>query len=310
MVDPRSVSTVLVTGGSGFIGRGLIKELLARGDKVTVLTRDARRAQAAMPQVRALPWNPLEEGPWVEELETVDAVIHLAGEPIAKRWTDQVKREIDQSRAESTRMIVEAIGKCSRKPSVFLCASAVGYYGPQPGNVAFDEDAPPGDGFLANVVVRWEQAAREVEEKHGVRSVQLRIGIVVGEGGGALEKMVMQFKLFAGGPIGAGNQVISWIHMDDVVGLTMLAMDNETVRGPFNVVSPNPTTGEELARAMGEVLGRPSWIRVPEAMLRLGLGDAAEILTTGQRVVPRRALDLGYVFKHPQLETALESALL
>lgn len=304
------MKTVLITGGSGFIGRGLIKELLARGDKVTVLTRDVRKTQAVLPQVRALSWSPEEEGPWAEELETVDAVIHLAGEPIAKRWTPEAKREIDRSRAASTRVLVDAIGKATRKPSVFLCASAVGYYGPQPGDRAFDEDAPAGEGFLAEVVVRWEEAAREVEDKHGVRSVQLRIGIVVGEGGGAIDKMVMQFKLFVGGPIGAGDQVISWIHMDDVVGITLLALDNESVRGPVNVVSPNPTTGEELAKALGEVLGRPSWLRVPEAMVRIGLGDAAEILTTGQRVVPRRALDLGYVFKHPHLIAALESALL
>lgn len=304
------VKRILVTGGSGFIGRALVNELIARGDRVTVLTRDVRRTQAALPGgARVVAWSAYEPGPWFEEMETTDVVIHLAGESIAKRWSDDVRREIVRSRVDTTRLMGEAIGKAKNKPSAFLCASAVGYYGPQPGDMVFDEGAAPGQGFLADVVVQWEAAARAVEEQHGVRSVQLRIGVVLGEGGGPLEQMLTPFKLFLGGPIGDGKQVISWIHRDDVVGLTLLAMENEAVRGPFNVTSPYAATSEELARAIGTVLNRPSWLRVPDAFVKLGLGDAAEIVTTGQRVYPKRAMELGYEFRRAHLVPALQAIL-
>ncbi|WP_437631099.1 TIGR01777 family oxidoreductase [Sorangium sp. So ce854] len=301
------MKTVLVTGGSGFIGRGLVRDLLARGDRVTVLTRDVGRTQAALPGARVVSWSSDRAGPWFEEVDGVDGVIHLAGEAITKRWTEEARREIVRSRVDTTRLMSEAIGKAKRKPGVFLCASAVGYYGPQPGDRVLDEDAAPGEGFLADVVVRWEEAARAVEEQHGVRSVQLRIGVVIGEGGGALDKMIAPFRFFLGGPIGDGKQVISWIHRDDVVGLTLLALDNEAVRGPFNVTAPHAASGEEVAQAIGAVLRRPSWLRVPEAVVKLGMGDAAEIVTTGQRVYPRRAEALGYQFRHARLVPALES---
>lgn len=304
------VKRILVTGGSGFIGRALVNELIARGDRVTVLTRDVRRTQAALPSgARVVAWSAYEPGPWFEEMETTDVVIHLAGESIAKRWSDDVRREIVRSRVDTTRLMGEAIGKAKNKPSAFLCASAVGYYGPQPGDKVFDEDAAPGQGFLADVVVQWEAAARAIEEQHGVRSVQLRIGVVLGEGGGPLDPMLAPFKVFLGGPIGDGKQVISWIHRDDVVGLTLLAMENEAVRGPLNVTSPFAATSEELARAIGTVLNRPSWFRVPGVFVKLGLGDAAEIITTGQRVYPKRAMELGYEFRRAQLIPALQSIL-
>lgn len=284
-----------------------MKELLARGDRVTVLTRDVGRTQAALPGARVVSWSPYSPGPWFEEVDGVDGVIHLAGEPITKRWTEGARREIVNSRIDTTRLMGEAIGKAKRKPIAFVCASAVGYYGPQPGEKVLDEGAPPGEGFLADVVVRWEEAARAVEEQHGVRSVQLRIGVVIGEGGGALDKMIAPFRFFMGGPIGDGKQVISWIHCDDVVGMTLLALDSDAVRGPFNVTAPHAATGEEVARAIGAVLRRPSWLRVPEAVVKLGMGDAAEIVTTGQRVYPRRAEELGYPFRHARLVPALES---
>jgi uncharacterized protein len=304
------VKTVLITGGSGFIGRELVKALLSRGDQVLVLTRNVGRTQPMLPPgARAVAWTPYSAGPWVSEIERADAIVHLAGEAIANRWSDAVRREIIDSRVESTRLFEQAIAGAQRKPAVFVCASAIGYYGPQPGDKVFDEGAPPGHGFLADVVVQWEAAARAVEEKHGVRSVQLRIGIVLGEGGGPLEKMLPPFKLFVGGPIGSGQQVISWIHSDDVVGLTLLAIDSEAARGPINVTSPNAVTSEEFARALGVVLKRPSWFRVPEALVKLGMGDAAEIVTTGQRVHPRQALSLGYAFRKPELIPALRAIL-
>ncbi|WP_437586776.1 TIGR01777 family oxidoreductase [Sorangium sp. So ce1000] len=301
------MKTVLVTGGSGFIGRGLVKDLLARGDRVTVLTRDVGRTQAALPGARVVSWSSDAPGSWFDEVDGVDAVVHLAGETIVKRWTEEARREILRSRVDTTRLMGEAIGKAKRKPSAFLCASAVGYYGPQPGDKVLDEGAAPGEGFLADVVVRWEEAARAVEEQHGVRSVQLRIGVVIGEGGGALDKMIAPFRFFLGGPVGDGKQVISWIHRDDVVGMTLLALDNDAVRGPFNMTAPHAQTGDEVAQAIGAVLHRPSWLRVPEAVVKLGMGDAAEIITTGQRVYPRRAEELGYQFRYAHIMPALES---
>lgn len=301
------MKTVLVTGGSGFIGRSIVNALVARGDRVIVLTRDVQRTQAALPRVRAAAWDPERPGPWFKEVDGVDGIIHLAGEAITQRWTEPARRQIVNSRVETTRLLGEAIGQAQRKPSVFVCASAVGYYGPQPGDKRLDESAAPGKGFLADVVIRWEEAARAVEEQHGTRSVQLRIGVTIGEGGGALAKMITPFKFFLGGPVGDGTQVISWVHVDDVAGLTLLALDNETVRGPLNVTAPNAATGDEVARAIGTVLRRPSWLRVPEAVIRLGMGDAAEIITTGQRVVPRRAEELGYTFRYPDLVPALQA---
>jgi uncharacterized protein len=303
------VKRVLITGGSGFIGRTLAGELLARGDHVTVLTRDVKKTRGHMPRgVRVTAWSPDKLGPWVDELSVIDVVVHLAGESVAQRWSDAVKRRIEQSRIASTKVLVEAIGKSPKKPSVLVCASAVGYYGTHPGDVVFDESGAAGQGFLADVVKRWEEAAREVEA-HGVRSVQVRIGVVLGDGGGALEKMVTPFKLYAGGPVADGKQVVSWVHRDDVVGILLLAIDNEQVKGPINAVSPNAVTSNELAEGIGIVMNKPSWLRVPKAAIELAMGEAAEILTKGQRVYPKRAVELGYEFRYARLIPALESIL-
>jgi uncharacterized protein (TIGR01777 family) len=307
--NQATMKRVLITGGSGFVGRKLAQELLARGDQVTVLTRDAKRATSELPRaVRCAAWNPEKPGAWYEELAIVDAVVHLAGENVAKRWTDAVKKRIEASRIDSTRLLVEAIGKAKHKPEVFVSASATGYYGPEAPEKALDESAPPGNDYLASVCKRWEEAAHEVE-KFGVRAVQLRIGVVLGEGGGALEKMLLPFKLFAGGPVGDGKQIISWVHRDDVVGMLLMAIDNPEIKGPINAVSPNPVTSKELATAIGNVINRPSWIPAPAFALQLAMGEAATILLTGQRVVPQRAIELGYEFRRARLVPALESIL-
>jgi uncharacterized protein (TIGR01777 family) len=238
----------------------------------------------------------------------VDAVVHLAGEQVAQRWSPAVKDRITKSRVDSTKLLVEAIGKAAHKPSTLVCASAIGYYGARGPDEELDEDAEPGSGFLADVVKRWEEAARAVEE-HGVRAVELRIGVVLGEGGGALEKMILPFKLFAGGRIGTGKQVISWVHREDVVGMILLALGDDRVKGPMNAVSPHAATGEELANALGAVLNRPAWLPTPAFALQIALGEAAEVLTTGQRVFPKKAVELGYEFYHARLLPALESIL-
>ena len=300
---------VLITGGTGFIGRRLVEQLIDRGDRVTVLTRDAARAARHFPErVRCAAWTPGKAGPWVEELEVVDAIVHLAGESVATRWSGAVKDRIAKSRVDSTKVLVEAIGNAKHKPAVFVCASAIGYYGPRRPDEELDEGAEAGQGFLAGVVERWEEAARAVEE-HGVRAVELRIGVVLGERGGALEKMLVPFKLFGGGPVGSGKQMVSWVHRDDVVGLLLLAIDDERAKGPINAVSPFPATSKELADAIGSVINRPSWIKTPAFALKLAMGEAADVLTTGQRVYPRKAVELGYEFSHARLVPALESIL-
>lgn len=300
---------VLVTGGSGFIGRRLANVLAARGDQVTVLSRDAARARQTLPStVRVAGWAPQGDGPWLEELGVVDAVVHLAGELVVQRWNDEKKRRIETSRVASTERLVEAIGKSPKRPTVLVSASAIGYYGNRAASEKLDEDAEPGTDFLAGVVQRWEAAARAVEQ-HGVRSVQLRIGIVLGEDGGALAPMVRAFRLYTGGPLGDGTQIVSWIHRDDLVDLFLLAIDDPSRSGPMNAVAPNPVTNAELARALGAVLSRPAWFRTPAAALRLAFGEAADVVLGGQWVVPKRAVEAGYAFRYPRLVPALESIL-
>lgn len=309
MVTRYMGNTVLVTGGTGFIGRKLIEALLQRGDSVLLLTRSPERAQKSLPKgARAAFWDPLKEGSWLEEVGHAQAVVHLAGEPVVTRWTDEARKAIFASRVDSTRLLVRAMREAKEKPSVFLCASAIGFYGPRPSDELLDESAKRGEGFLADVVEAWEKEARRAEEL-GIRTVRLRIGIVLGEGGGPLEKMILPFKMFAGGPIGDGNQAMSWVHADDVVGLLLFALDKPEAQGAINAVSPNPVSGKEMADAIGRVMRRPSWFRTPEAMVKLAMGEAAEVVTTGQRVIPAEAQKLGYAFRYPKLEAALRSIL-
>ncbi len=301
--------TVLLTGGTGFIGKKLTERLLARGDRVTILTRDPARTGGRLPRgASAVAWNPEGEGPWFDEVARASHVVHLAGETVAQRWTPEARRRIEDSRVVSTRLVVEAIRRAKDKPSAFVSASAIGIYGPRPPGETLDESSRHGEGFLAQVCERWEAEARPAEEL-GVRTTLLRIGIVLGEGGGPLEKMIIPFKLFAGGPIGSGEQVVSWVHSDDVVGLILFALDEERARGPINAVAPTPVNSRDLASAIGRAMHRPSWFRTPEAVVKAAMGEAAMVVTTGQRVVPTRALELGYKFSHPDLDPALASIL-
>lgn len=309
MVKSNVVKSVLLTGGTGFIGRSLTRALLARGDRVTVLSRDPSRTKDRLPKgADAVAYDPEHEGPWLDEFKRASAVIHLAGENVAQRWTDDARRRIISSRVDSTRLVVEGMRRAETKPDVFICASAIGFYGSRPGTERLTENAARGNGFLADVVNAWEAAARPAESL-GVRTIMLRIGIVLGEGGGPLEKMILPFKMFAGGHIGEGTHVISWIHADDVVGLILFCLDKPEAQGPVNVVAPNAVTSAELAKAIGRAMHRPSWFNVPAPLIRLGMGEASEFLTTGQRVVPQRATELGYEFRWPNLDPALASIL-
>lgn len=309
MAESESVKSVLLTGGTGFIGRLLAKALIERGDRVTVLSRDPSRTSGRLPKgATAVAYDPEQEGSWLDELGRASAVVHLAGETVAQRWSDSAKRRIMSSRVDSTRLVVEGIRRAATKPDVLVCASAIGIYGARPATERLTESSARGEGFLADVVDAWETAAKDVETL-GVRRVSLRIGIVLGEGGGPLEKLILPFKMFAGGPIGSGAHVISWVHADDVVGLILFCLDNPEARGPINAVSPNAVTNAALAKAIGRAMRRPSWLPVPAAFIKLGMGEASEIVTTGQHVVPHRAQELGYEFRWPNLDTALASIL-
>ena len=296
---------VVVTGATGFVGRRVVDALVARGDSVTALTRGSSRA--AGQGLRFEHWDPMGDSP-IPVLGEADAVIHLAGErAVGTRWTAAVKREILQSRVRSTERLVAAMGRESRRPRVFVCASAVGYYGDRKDELV-DESSAPGDDFLAHVTVEWERAALRAESL-GIRVVRARLGIVMGRGGGALAEMVKPFKMFVGGPIGSGKQFVSWVHLEDVVSVLLRAVDDERLSGAVNVVAPHPVTNRELSSQIGKVLGRPSAFSVPAAALRLRFGEGAQPLVTGQRVKPGALEQIGYVFRHPDIAGALSEAL-
>lgn len=309
-VEASSVKRVVVTGGTGFVGGAVVRALLRRGDQVTVFSRRAGAVEEAFEgRARGVAWRPEQEDAPEGPLAEADAVVHLAGEPaIGMRWTDEVKRRIEGSRVEGTRRLVATLRRLPGSGRVLVSASGVGYYGNREGDETCSEAAPPGGDFLARVCVGWEAAAREAEAA-GVRVVLLRIGVVLAAEGGALEKLVLPFRMGVGGPIGTGRQWVSFVHLDDVVGAVELAVDAPDLRGPVNVVAPNPVQQEELARAIGRRLRRPSWLRVPGLALRARFGEGAEPLLGGQRAVPEALLRAGFAFRHPELDDALAACL-
>ena len=304
---------IFVTGGTGLVGRRLIPRLAGRGDGVVVLSRSDKAADGLPAGVEIVRGDLARPGPWLDLLAGCDAVIHLAGEPIAgRRWSDAVKKTLYDSRIDSTRLIAERLAQsptgADGVPRVWVCASAVGYYGFSTGRDEFAEESPPGDDFLARICVAWEAACRPAADA-GVRVANVRVGVVLDPAGGALAKMVTPFKLYVGGPLGSGEQWLSWIHADDLVGILLLALDDAAARGPINGTAPEPQTNWGFAQALGRVLRRPSWLRTPAWVLRVVVGGAAQIVVTGQRVVPKRALELGYAFRFPDLEPALRDLL-
>jgi uncharacterized protein (TIGR01777 family) len=298
---------ILITGASGLIGSTLADRLLARGDEVVGLSRSPEKARENNPTVRWFAWEPTLERPPEEAFEEVDGVVHLLGEPINQRWNPEVKQRILESRRSGTHNLVQAIGGLERKPGVLVSQSAIGYYGDR-GDSIVDESAGPGTGFAAEVVVEWEQAAHEAD---GVlRLVVVRTGLVLDPRDGLLKQLLLPFKLGVGGPVAGGEQYMSWIHVDDEVGLLLWALGDEGVSGTINATAPNPATNKELSKALGRVLRRPSVTPVPGFALSLILGsELAETVKGGQRVLPRRALDQGYSFEHPELEPALRDLL-
>jgi uncharacterized protein len=300
---------VVVAGGTGFIGRALCRSLSQKGHRVTILTTNGRAgSQVFGTSVTTVHWNGRDGGAWEMSLEGADAVVNLAGAPIADgRWTKARKRLLTESRVQLTRCLVEAISQRSAKPRVLISASGIGYYGPND-NAVLTETAPPGEGFLAELCIEWERAAGRASD-FGTRVVLLRTGMVLERDGGALPKMLLPFRLFVGGPIMPGTQWVSWIHRDDQVGLIEWALVTPTVSGPVNAVAPEPERMQTFCSTLGRVLHRPSWIPVPEAALSLGLGELGTVMTTGQRVSPQKPLVNGYVFRYPALEPALRAIL-
>jgi uncharacterized protein (TIGR01777 family) len=302
-----SAMRVTVTGATGLIGSSLVAALRERGAQVTVLTRDPDRARARLGDVDAVGWDTLAGPAPVAALQERDAVVHLAGEPVAQRWSAKVKRAISESRVLGTRNLVEGLALAGSRPPLLLSSSATGYYGAH-GEEPLDEDAPPGRDFLAQVCVEWEAAAAAASEL-GMRAVQLRTGVVLDRSGGALAKMLPAFRLGVGGPVAGGYQYMSWIHAQDVVGMMLAALADERWSGPVNATAPEPVPNRVFSKALGRVLGRPSLLPVPGFALQALYGEMAEIVTTGARVMPAKALVLGYEFAHPQLEPALRQAL-
>jgi uncharacterized protein (TIGR01777 family) len=298
---------VTVTGATGRLGRNVVRALRARGDQVTVLSRDPDRAREALPGVEAVGWDPAAEPAPGAALAGRHAVVHLAGEDVAQRWSDAAKRRILDSRERGTRQLVEGLRAADPRPRALVSASAVGWYGPR-GDERLAEDAPAGADFLAGVVVAWEREADRAREL-GLRVVKLRTGVVLDRRGGALARMLPFFRLGAGGPVAGGDQYLSWIHLDDVVGLYLAAIDGEDWSGPVNVTAPEPATNRDFSHALGRAIHRPAVAPVPGLAVKLLYGDMAEIVTGGQRAVPSRALQLGYAFAHPELDEALRSAL-
>jgi uncharacterized protein (TIGR01777 family) len=301
---------VVVAGGSGFIGSELCRQLSAAGHEPVVLTRDPASAAPRLgPGVQVQRWHPREPGEWEQALHGADGVINLAGESIgARRWTAAQKAAIRDSRVVATRLLVEAIGRAEPRPGVLVSASASGYYGPR-GNELVDESDGPGDDFLGRVCREWEQEARAAEQL-GLRVALVRTGVVLGSDGGALARLLPPFKMFAGGPLGSGKQGFPWIHLADVVGIYLWAIQQDSVAGPLNASGPQPLTNREFCQILGRALGRPCWAPVPAFVLKVLLGEMAEpLLLQGQRIVPTRTQQLGYKFKFQTAEAALQDIL-
>ncbi len=299
---------VAVTGATGTIGRALVEELRARGDEVTVLSRDPERTRDVFGgAVEAVTWRePKSEPAPTEGLTGRDGVVHLLGEPIAQRWTDEAKREIRDSRVLGTENLVRGLAAAEPCPGALVSQSAEGIY-PR-GREPVDESAEPARGeFPADVVVAWEGEAMKAADL-GLRVVTTRTGVVLSRQGGALAKMLPFFRAGVGGPVAGGGQYVPWVHLDDVVGALVLCLDRHEARGAVNVTAPNPVTNRELSKALGRVLGRPAFVPVPALALKLLYGEMAKLVTTGANVVPRRLEELGYRFRRPELEPALRAA--
>jgi len=295
-----------ITGGTGFVGSYLSKELVKQGHEVTILTRRAGLAASAPQGISFLTGDPTQAGPWMEAVPEHDWIINLAGASIFSRWTKGHKKEIIDSRILTTRNLVTALARGDRR-QFFCSTSAVGYYGPR-GDEILTEESQQDSYFLAHLAEDWEAEALKAQEL-GIRVALTRFGIILGRGGGALGQMVPMFRRFMGGVLGKGNQWFSWLHQEDQVHAYTFLLEHPEIQGPVNFTAPLPVRNRELTRTLGRVLHRPTFLPVPAFMMRLILGEFAEALLTGQRVLPKKLLDAGFRFKFPTLEEALKDLL-
>jgi uncharacterized protein (TIGR01777 family) len=304
---------IFLTGATGLIGRRIVRRLHERGDYPVILTRRPGYARELFGgNAEVVEGDPMRSGGWMDAVADSDAVLHLAGENVfARRWNAEFKKLLRDSRVLSTQHVVEALRRRPLRPDgqakVLVNASAIGYYGPH-GDEELTEDSSAGSDFLAQLCVEWEQAAQAAESA-GVRVAWVRVGIVLDKEGGALAKLLTPFRLGVGGPVGSGRQWMSWIHYADLVSIFLLALDNAQARRALNGTAPNPVTNYEFSKTLGRVLHRPAVVPMPALALRIALGEAANLVTTGQRVLPKRALELGHSFQYPTLETALAQIL-
>jgi uncharacterized protein (TIGR01777 family) len=299
---------ILITGATGFVGRRLCEMLHQAGHTVRALSRDSVAAKQRVPHLKEVfPWNPLQELPPLQAFEGCDAVINLAGESIAGRWTTAKKQLIRDSRVLGTKNLVNALAQLSSRPKVLLSASAIGYYGDR-GEETLTEDAAPGSDFLAQVCRDWENEALKAESL-GMRVVRLRIGLVLGRGGGTLQALLPLFRVGLGGPLGSGRQWWSWIHRDDLCRLIVQILANESISGPVNATAPQPVRQKEFAQVLGRVLRRPAFLPTPAFALKIALGEFADGILASQRALPRRAQEMGYRFQFEELEGALREIL-
>ncbi len=302
------MAKVVITGATGLIGERIARKFNERGDEVTVFTRSPQKGKEALPFLKNfVKWDYNKPDEWKDELEGKTAVIHLAGKNLMKqRWNDKHKKEVYHSRIDSTQALVEAMKDTTKKPEVFISASAVGYYGSSEAEVM--EESNPGNDFLARLCVDWENEAAKVKEL-GVRHAAIRTSNVLSTEDGALAKMMIPFNFFVGGTLGSGKQWFPWIHIEDMADLYIFTLDNKKVEGALNGGTPNPVRMQEFTDTLGEVMRRPSFFKVPKPALEIVLGEGAEALTSGAKVIPKRTMELGFNFKFPELKPALEDLI-
>jgi len=293
----------LVTGGTGFVGQHLVRRL----DRPVVTGRSPSKIRRLLGDVIPCQWDlgsPLDS----HHLEGIDTVFHLAGESVFKgRWNEAKKKRIMESRAAGTRALVQAMAQLEQPPATLICASAIGYYGSR-GEEILDESSPPGSDFLARVCLSWEEEARKAEQ-YGIRVVSVRTGVVLGPDGGALPQMLLPFRLGIGGRIGSGRQYMSWIHIDDLVGIFLHSAQHPEIRGPVNAVAPHPLTNSDFTAALASTLHRPAFFMVPGFVLQVTLGEFADVLLSSQRVLPQTISEAGYTFRFPEVNAALQNIL-
>jgi uncharacterized protein (TIGR01777 family) len=295
---------ILITGGTGFVGTQLTSRLTRDGHEVTILTRSLKGAKGVSTGISYLEGDPTKKGSWQEAIKNHDAVINLAGASIFSKWTEEHKKAIRESRVNTTQNIVEGIPSHPERPFTLLSTSAVGYYG-FCGDEELVEESPSGNDFLARIAKEWEGEALKAKDK-GAQVVITRFGIVMGEKGGALSQMIPLFKKYIGGPIGSGKQWFSWVHIKDLAEAFAFLLKHPEISGPVNVCSPNPVRNKDLAKALGKALHRPSFIPAPAFMVKLVLGEFGSVILKGQRVIPKRLLENGFVFQYPDIEKTLQ----